>query len=58
MLRRVGSWMFPPHKEVAVSECLNWIQHMSYGLANLGVRAFLTGGFLMSDTSPPGSQIP
>jgi hypothetical protein len=29
--------MFPPHKEFAVAECLSWVQHMSYGLVNLGV---------------------
>jgi hypothetical protein len=33
----MASWMFPPHKELAVAESLNWIQHMSYGLANFGV---------------------
>lgn len=36
-----SSWMFPPHKEIAVAESLNWIQHMSYGLATLGVSRYL-----------------
>jgi hypothetical protein len=29
--------MFPPHKEMAVAESISWIQHMSFGLVNLGV---------------------